>query len=78
MSCMTDSTSVNDETEHIGAPKIWLTRPLQPGAAANRPSSNRIGPLASVRNKLLADKTDPNQPFPGREALTWEIRSIGG
>jgi hypothetical protein len=57
---------------HQCAPKAANT-PVSTRYIANRPSSNRIGPLAPVRNKLIADKPDLKQHFPDREALIWEI-----
>jgi hypothetical protein len=63
MSRMTARTSINNETDGIGAPKIWLTRLFQPGTAANRSSADRIGPSVAVRSNLVTDQTNPNHAF---------------
>jgi hypothetical protein len=63
MSRMAARTSINNETDGIGAPKIWVTRLFQPGTVANRSSVDKISPLASVRSNLVTDQTNPNHAF---------------
>jgi hypothetical protein len=62
---MTARTSIYNETDGIGAPKIWLKRLFQAG---NRSSVDQICLPAAVRRKNLAGKADASRDF-GAERL---------
>jgi hypothetical protein len=70
-------TSISDEVDGISAPIMWLTHQFHDRMADNWSFFERVALRATVRCKLIACYTDPNNTFRvgrtscGQSRLTW-------